>query len=123
VIVSSWLVPECEPVRLAGGGSHVFASRADKQTGLLRRERPAVPVHEPLAGASAHHVKAGKQRTTSGRAVMAGSFRQAVCGRRGTHWWLVLVMWQELITAVLTVSRGPLTSRSARCAGQGRRAG
>jgi hypothetical protein len=38
---------------------------------------------------------------------------------KGTHWWLVLVIWQELITAVLTVSRGPLTRGSARCAGQG----
>jgi hypothetical protein len=49
-----------QPVR--GGGAHVFAGGGNNQIGLLGGERPAVPVHEPLAGAGVLHVKVGKKR-------------------------------------------------------------
>jgi len=79
--------------------------------------------------------RAGRPMATPGgtgdqaqpRRILAdGSWRLRGGGGRSSPWrpcgcraWLVLVIWQELITAVLTVSRGSLTRRSARCAGQG----
>src|SRR5262249_19023011 len=43
--------------QLARGRAHVVVGRAGEQVGLLCGERSAVPVHQPLAGAGALHVK------------------------------------------------------------------
>src|SRR5499427_5939627 len=50
------------PGQLAGGGAHLFVGRGGNQLGLRGGERPGVPVHEPLAGRGALHVKVGQER-------------------------------------------------------------